>query len=222
MNNKKILYIAIAAIVVIVAVLVVVFAGGNNTTNNTNNTTSTTTTTSQKPTGLSYKDSLELLNKVFTSYNATAPEEAQLWVAGGNANNFDTVSFDSPAAFIPGEEGANDYDFHLGFPAAEVSKIENAASMYNMMNTNIFNCYTVKLTNGTDAKAMANTLKNNILAREWVCGMPEKLVILNCPGNYLLVVWGVVADGGIVNPFVESVFNTIDGSTIVVEEDIAR
>ena len=208
MNNKKILYIAIAAIVVIAAVLVSVFAfGGSN-----------TTTTTEKPFEPSYKDSLELLNEVFNTYNASATEETMLYVSGGNPYNFDTVNPEGPAAFVALAD--TDYDDNLGFPAAEASKIENAASMFNMMNTNTFTCYTVKLTSGTDVNAMANTLKENILNRHWWCGMPEKLVIINCPGNYLLVVWGVVEFGGIVDPVVDSILATIEGSCIVVETEI--
>lgn len=215
MNNKKILYIAIAAIVVIVAVVLsVVFLGGNNTNNGTNNNGGNQTV---EPT---YKSSLELLNEVFTSYNENATEDTMLYVGGGNPYNFETVNPEGPATFVALAD--TDYDENLGFPAAEVSKIENAASMFNMMNTNTFNCYTVKLTSGTDVNAMANTVKENVLNRQWWCGMPEKLVIINCPGNYLLVVWGVVDFGGIVNPFVDSVLSTVEGSSIIVETNIAR
>lgn len=216
MNNKKILYIAIAAIIVIVAVLAVVFAGGNNNTDNNN----TTTTTTQKPVEPEYKDSLELLNKVFTSYNANATEETMLYVAGGNPDNFDTVSFDSPAKFVALENSS--YNFHLGYPESELSKLEDASSMYNMMNANIFNCYALKLTSTTDVNAFANTLKDNILARQWICGTPEKLVIISCPGNYLVVIWGVVADGGIVVPVADSIVANIEGASIIVDAAIVE
>ena len=180
--------------------------------------TTTTTSTTEKPLEPSYNDSLELINEIFNSYNASATEETMLYVSGGNPYNFDTVNPEGPAAFVALAD--TDYDDNLGFPAAEASKIENAASMFNMMNTNTFTCYTVKLTSGTDVNAMANTLKENILNRQWLCGMPEKLVIISCPGNYLLVVWGVVEFGGIVDPVVDSILATIEGSCIVVETEI--
>ena len=216
MKNKKILYIALAAIaVVLVAVLVFVFAGCNNGTTNNGGTTAGNQTV--EPT---YKSSLELLNEVFTSYNASATEDTMLYVGGGNPYNFETVNPEGPATFVALAD--TDYDENLGFPATEVSKIENAASMFNMMNTNTFNCYTVKLTSGTDVNAMANTIKENVLDRDWICGMPEKLVIINCPGNYLLVVWGVVEFGGIVDPVVDSVIANIEGSSIVVSTPVTR
>ena len=95
MNNKKILYIAIAAIVVIAAVVAGVFAfGGNN-----------TTTTTEKPFEPSYKDSLELLNEVFNSYNATATEETMLYVGGGNPEN----ALEEPT--LDDNSSINSYDF---------------------------------------------------------------------------------------------------------------
>lgn len=164
---------------------------------------------------LAYKSALELIELMFTSYNATATEETMLYVAGGNINNFDTVNFEGPAAFIALEDG--DYDMNLGYPAADAAKIESAASMFNMMNVNIFNCYTVQFKDGTDVDAMINAIKDNILARQWVCGAPEKLVIVKCPGDYIMVVWGAVEFGGIVNPFVEGAVAAVEGATIAVE-----
>ena len=114
-----------------------------------------------------------------------------------------------------------DYNYNLGFPVAEISKIENIACMFNEFSSNLFNCYTVKLISGTDVNALANTVKENVLNRQWFCGMPEKLVIINCTDNYILVVWGIVNDGGLVNPFVESVLNTVEGSSIIVEAEIS-
>ena len=211
MNNKKILYIALAAIAVIVAVIVVVFAGGNNTTN--------TTTTTQKPVEeLSYKSSVELLTQILDSYNATAPEEEQLWLCGGNIFNFETTSWDSPAKFIALED--SDFDANLGYPTADVSKQDDAASMFNMQNANLFTSYAVHFKNSSDVDAMVNAIKDNILARLWECGRPEKLYIVKCPGDYLVVTWGVATYGGVVVPFANSIVNNIEGATIIVEADI--
>jgi hypothetical protein len=89
--------------------------------------------------------------------------------------------------------------------------------MFNMMNVNVFNCYTLQFKAGTDVDAAINAIKENILARQWICGAPEKLVIVKCPGDYIMVVWGAVEFGGIVNPFVEGAVAAVEGATIVVE-----
>jgi hypothetical protein len=170
---------------------------------------------------LPYKSAIELLQIIFEKYNAAqATDDTKLWVSGGNINNFETCNMEGPAAFVALAD--EDYNQNLGIPAAEASKIASAASMFNMMNANTFNCFTVQLTEGTDADAFVNTVKDSILSRQWICGSPEKLVIAKAPGNYVIVVWGVVEFGGIVNPVAESFTTSVEGATIVVEENIAR
>ena len=164
---------------------------------------------------LAYNSALELLQLVMDSYNAAATEDTMLYVAGGNINNFETTSFEGPATFVALD--AEDYNANLGYPAADAAKLDDAASMFNMMNTNVFNCYSVHFTNGDDVDAMVEVIKNNILARQWICGSPEKLVIVKVPGDYLIVVWGAVQFGGIVDPFVASFATSVEGSSIVVE-----
>ncbi|MBR4873144.1 MAG: hypothetical protein IKV00_04835 [Clostridia bacterium] len=164
---------------------------------------------------LAYNSALELLQLVMNGYNATATEDTMLYVAGGNINNFETTNMEGPATFVALAD--DDYDANLGYPVADVAKIDDAASMFNMMNTNVFNCYAVHFTNSGDVDAMVEAIKNNILARQWICGSPEKLVIAKVPGDYLIVVWGAVQFGGIVDPFVASFATSVEGSSIVVE-----
>ena len=221
---KKILALTLALMML---TMCFVACGQNN--NNADDTTTTAgnndavTTPADTTTAapeLAYNNALELLQIIFDKYNATATEETMLYVCGGNINNFDTVNAEGPAAFVALDN--EDYNQNLGFPAAEADKIVSAASMFNMMNANTFNCYTIQLTEGTDADAMATTLKDNILARQWICGSPEKLVIAKAPGNYLIVVWGVVEFGGIVDPVAQSFATSVEGATIVVEQAIAQ
>ncbi len=170
---------------------------------------------------LAYNNALEMLQIIFDKYNAAqASDDTKLWVCGGNVNNFETTNPEGPAAFVAVEN--EDYNANLGFPAAEADKIASAASMFNMMNANTFNCFTIQLTEGTDVDATINTLKDNILARQWICGQPEKLVIAKAPGNYIIAVWGVVEFGGIVDPVAQSFATSIDGATIVVEHSFAQ
>jgi hypothetical protein len=176
--------------------------------------------TTEAPVALPYANAAELLQIIFEKYNATATEETMLYVCGGNINNFETCNPEGPAAFVALAD--EDYNQNLGIPAAEAGKIASAASMFNMMNANNFNCYTIQFVEGTDVDAMINATKENILARQWICGSPEKLVIAKAPGNYVIVVWGVVEFGGIVNPVAESFSTSVEGATIVVEENIAR
>ena len=170
---------------------------------------------------LPYANAIELLNIIFTGYNAAqASDDTKLWVGGGNINNFDTVNPEGPAAFVALTN--EDYDQNLAVPASEVEKIESAASMFNLMNTNNFNCFTVQFKAGTDVDATIEVIKENILARRWICGAPEKLVITKMPGDCILVVWGAVSFGGIVDPFAASIPTLVEGATVAVEHSFAQ
>jgi hypothetical protein len=170
---------------------------------------------------LPYANAIELLNIIFTGYNAAqASDDTKLWVGGGNINNFDTVNPEGPAAFVALAD--EDYDQNLAIPASEVAKIESAASMFNLMNTNNFNCFTVQFKAGTDVDATIEVIKANILARRWICGAPEKLVITKMPGDCILVVWGAVSFGGIVDPFAASIPTLVEGTTVAVEHAFAQ
>lgn len=170
---------------------------------------------------LPYKSAIELLNIIFNGYNAAqATDDTKLWVGGGNINNFDTVNPEGPAAFVALAD--EDYDQNLAIPASEVAKIESAASMFNLMNTNNFNCFTVQFKAGTDVDATIEVIKANILARRWICGAPEKLVITKMPGDCILVVWGAVQFGGIVDPFAASIPTLVEGTTVAVEHTFAQ
>ena len=169
---------------------------------------------------LPYKSAIELLNIIFNGYNAAqATDDTKLWVGGGNINNFDTVNPEGPAAFVALAD--EDYDQNLAIPASEVAKIESAASMFNLMNTNNFNCFTVQFKAGTDVDATIEVIKANILARRWICGAPEKLVITKMPGDCILVVWGAVQFGGIVDPFAASLSSVVEGTEVLVEHTFA-
>ena len=181
----------------------------------------TTEEVTEAPVVLPYSNAAELLQIIFEKYNAAqATDDTKLWVCGGNINNFETCNPEGPAAFVALDN--EDYNQNLGIPAAEADKIASAASMFNMMNANTFNCFTVQLNDGVDADAFISTLKDNILARQWICGAPEKLVIAKAPGNCIIAVWGVVEFGGIVDPVAQSFATSVEGVEIVVEHNFAR
>ena len=170
---------------------------------------------------LPYKSAIELLQIIFDGYNAAqATDDTKLWVGGGNIYNFDTVNPEGPAAFVALAD--TDYDENLAVPTTEVAKIASAASMFNLMNTNNFNCYTIQFNAGTDVDASIEAIKAQVLARRWICGAPEKLVIVKMPGDCILVVWGAVNYGGIVDPFAASISTLVEGATIVVEHTFAQ
>ena len=222
---KKILALTLALLMLTMCFVACNKDGGaDDTTTPADDTADTTTPVVEDTTPapeLAYKSALEMLQIIFDKYNAAqATDDTKLWVCGGHVNNFETTNPEGPAAFVALDN--EDYNQNLGFPAAEAGKIVSAASMFNMMNANTFNCFTIQLTEDADVDATINTLKDNILARQWICGSPEKLVIAKAPGNYIIAVWGVVEFGGIVDPVAQSFATSIEGATIVVEHSFAQ
>ena len=222
---KKILALTLALLMLTMCFVACNKDGGaDDTTTPADDTADTTTPVVEDTTPapeLAYKSALEMLQIIFEKYNAAqATDDTKLWVCGGNVNNFETTNPEGPAAFVALDN--EDYNQNLGFPAAEAGKIVSAASMFNMMNANTFNCFTIQLTEDTDVDATINTLKDNILARQWICGAPEKLVIAKAPGNCIIAVWGVVEFGGIVDPVAQSFATSVEGAQIVVEHSFAQ
>ena len=94
---------------------------------------------------------------------------------------------DKPGKFDVSDAEA--LDFELGFPKANASEIDDAASLMHMLNQNNFSCGVYHIKGSGNAEALAGKIKENILARQWLCGFPEKLVILTV-GDYIVSVFG--------------------------------
>ena len=94
---------------------------------------------------------------------------------------------DKPGKFDVSDAEA--LDFELGFPKANASEIDDAASLMHMLNQNNFSSGVYHIKGSGNAEALAGKIKENILARQWLCGFPEKLVILTV-GDYIVSVFG--------------------------------
>ena len=94
---------------------------------------------------------------------------------------------DKPGKFDVSDAEA--LDFELGFPKANASEIDDAASLMHMLNQNNFSCGVYHVKNSGDTAALAGKIRDNILNRQWLCGFPEKLVILTV-GDYIVSVFG--------------------------------
>lgn len=161
---------------------------------------------------LAYKDAAELLTMIWNDFG----DDQKFYVGGGNTYNPETMVENAPGKFVALAD--TDYDANLGYPAADVAKIDDAASMFHGMNVNNFTCAAYHFTNADDVSGMVDAIKTNILARQWMCGFPEKLVIITLPGNYVISMWGV--GEGCVDLFASKTTTLIDGAEIVVNQAI--
>lgn len=126
------------------------------------------------------KSALEILETVWKKYSA----DDKFAAMGGSEKN---MKEDAPGKFDLGDAEA--LDFELGFPKAEVDKLDDAASLLHMLNQNTFTCGVYHVKNSADIEALSAKIKDNILARNWMCGFPEKLVIMTV-GDYIVSVFG--------------------------------
>ena len=128
------------------------------------------------------KSALEILEKVWSKYST----DEKFPATGGSEKH---MKEDMPSKFDVSDAEA--LDFELGFPKANASEIDDAASLMHMLNQNNFSCGVYHIKGSGNAEALAGKIKENILARQWLCGFPEKLVILTV-GDYIVSVFGAV------------------------------
>ena len=151
----------------------------------------------------------------FTKIWAAMPEDFRFAAAGGDYEN---MVMDGPGAFgLTAAEAGENINAMLGFPADLVSKIDSAASLMHMMNANTFTAGAYHFVDAADAQASVETIKSNILARQWMCGFPETLIIVDLGGNTLLTAFG---NGQVVDAFKTTTLSTFEGATVVVETPI--
>lgn len=135
------------------------------------------------------KSALEILEKVWGKYTA----DDKFPAAGGSQKH---MKDDMPGKFDVADSQA--LDFELGFPKDAAAEIDDAASLVHMLNQNNFSCGVYHVKSSGNVEALAAKVKENILARQWMCGLPEKLVILSV-GDYIVSVFGA---GELINTFV--------------------
>mgnify|MGYP000834808267 CR=1 FL=1 len=128
----------------------------------------------------SYSSAVEVLETVYGVYS----EDQKFPIGGGDSEN---LVMDGPGAFDITK--TDELESSLGFPAGQADSIDGAASMIHMMNANTFTGAAYHLTDGADADAFAEAVKETVLAKQWICGMPDTLVILSAD-DYVITAYG--------------------------------
>ena len=174
------------------------------------NTSSSVSESSSEAEASLAESPLEVLNTVWATY-----EEAEKFPIAGGDFSEENNNMEGPGKFSI--EDAEAIDSQLGFPVASIAKIEDAASIVHMMNANTFTCGTYRVKKGEDIKAVADEIKANIIARQWMCGIPEKYAILTA-GEDVICVFGAV---NIVDVFTAKVKTSYPTTETVSEDNIA-
>ena len=124
---------------------------------------------------------MTLLNNVYALFG----DDERFPATGGDFSTEELI--EGAGAFGLGEPDA--LDSVTGYPAAEIAKIDSAASLMHMMNANTFTSGAYHVAAGTDAAALAEAIGANILKRQWCCGFPEKLIVATVD-DYVISAFG--------------------------------
>ncbi len=123
----------------------------------------------------------DALNKVFETY----AEDEKFMMMGGDMNK---GVMGEAASFDMADVAAVEATLHIS--EAMIGKLDDAASGVHAMNANTFTGVAFDLKDGEDPAAFASELKDSVLATQWMCGFPEKLVIYTINDEYVVYVVG--------------------------------
>lgn len=147
---------------------------------------------------------LNILNTVWATYG----EDEKFAAMGGDYSN---NVMDAPGGCSLATP--EDLDALFGLPTASAGSVSAAASLMHMMNANTFTSACYELAEGSDINAFAQSVKDNILARQWMCGFPEILIIVEVDG----CVVSAFGNGEIVQLFKDKLEASFSCTTLVEE-----
>lgn len=148
---------------------------------------------------------LDLLETVWNDYG----DDEKFPAVGGDFSEENNV-----------ENGPGNYDLTdrealdavLGLP--QTAQVDQAASLIHMMNANTFTAAAYHATE--DAEALATALRDNIQQRQWMCGFPDKVVVLTVDE----VVVAMYGDEELINSFRDTLTGAYSGAVINFDEAI--
>lgn len=159
--------------------------------------------------GVDIPDALTLLNTIWDSYG----EDEKFSAMGGDFSEENMVD-GAPGNY--GIEDASMLDYSLGLPEASASMIDGAASLVHMMNANTFTCGAFHVSSSDDVQAVADSLRENILQRQWMCGFPDKLIVITV-GDYVISAFG---NEELIDTFKTRATSAYEAAELVYEEPV--
>lgn len=75
-------------------------------------------------------------------------------------------------------------------PEAQLSSVDEGASLVHLMNNNIFTGVVFHLVDAADTETVAKALRDNVQNNQWICGQPDQLLIADLDDDHLLMVFG--------------------------------
>ena len=153
------------------------------------------------------------------------PEEAltNIWSKFAEEEKFPTFGGD-PTNMVDGAPGKFDLadtdglTFTLLVPAEQVENLAAAASLVHGMLTNNFTCGMFQLKEGVDSAAFVEAMKTSVTGNQWMCGMPETLIIATLGDSHVMVAFGL---NDAITPLKTHLAEAYPEAAIVVEQALA-
>ena len=152
-------------------------------------------------------DATALLTAVWDAHS----DDEKFPAAGGD--------YENPVEDAPGAVSIADADnlnYMLTLPVEDAGKIDGAASLSHMMNANTFTAGAFHIANAPDVDAVVSDLKDNIMNRQWMCGFPDKLVILTM-GDFVVSCFGAEE---LVDQFRDTLTSVYSETSVVCDEPL--
>lgn len=187
--NKKII-MSIVAVALVVAIGVIAVGCGNGAAK------------------MEFTDTADVINKVVDTYT----EENKFFAVGGDIN----APVDGKAGLmnLADTEVVNSM---LHTNDELLADVDEVASFVHAMNANTFTSGAFKLKSAGDAESFAASLKESVLATQWMCGFPEKIVIVNVNGGDYVVY--AIGNGEAIDYFKTQLTTVMGESAVVVTEE---
>lgn len=162
----------------------------------------------EQPDTAEITDPSALLNNVWAHFG----EGERFAVTGGDFSSGELIEEAAPFGLADPDA----LDYVAGFPAAEIGKIDSAATLMHMMNQNTFTAGAYHLVDPADMSALTEAVKANIMGRMWMCGFPDKFIAAQA-GDYLVCAFGKNAQ---IDAFGAHLLEAYPSAKIVADEPI--
>ncbi len=154
---------------------------------------------------VSYASSLEILETVWGTY-----AEDEMFFAIGGIPFTETVTENAPGAVDVAL--VDDINANFAVTADTLADVEDAASLVHGMIANNFTAVCYGLKDGADVAAFCDNVKADIEGNQWICGFPEKYLIVTVGDEYAIAAYGA---SDILSTFETKVAENIEGATTV-------
>ena len=152
---------------------------------------------------------VEILETVWGSY----ADDEKFFAMGGD---YDNMVDGAPGAVDAAN--AETMQALLVCPADATAMVDGAASLIHGMLANNFTAGAYHIKDGADQAAFVSAMQNALKTNQWMCGVPEKMIIATLGNDYAVVVYG---SADIVDNFKSKLTAAYDVTAIAVEEALA-